>query len=68
MHAANTLAAFLRDRRTRLDPAAFGLSGRRRTPGLRREEIVIWVMDALSLRSMPAAASIPLWDSLPSTD
>lgn len=36
---ANTLAAFLRDRRMRLDPAAFGLSGRRRTPGLRREEV-----------------------------
>jgi len=35
----NTLAAFLRDRRTRLDPAAFGFSGRRRTPGLRREEV-----------------------------
>ena len=37
--AATTLASFLRDRRTRLDPATFGLSGRRRTPGLRREEI-----------------------------
>src|SRR5947208_2304935 len=36
---ANTLGAFLKDRRTRLDPAAFGLSGRRRTPGLRREEV-----------------------------
>jgi transcriptional regulator with XRE-family HTH domain len=38
-NSANTLAAFLRDRRTRLDPAAFGFSGRRRTPGLRREEV-----------------------------
>ncbi len=36
---ANTLAAFLRDRRARLDPTAFGFSGRRRTPGLRREEV-----------------------------
>jgi len=37
---ANTLGAWLRDRRTRLDPAAFGLAGgRRRTPGLRREEV-----------------------------
>ncbi|KAA0595359.1 transcriptional regulator with XRE-family HTH domain [Azospirillum lipoferum] len=36
---AGTLAAFLRDRRTRLDPAAFGFTGRRRTPGLRREEV-----------------------------
>jgi len=36
---ANPLGTFLRDRRTRLDPAAFGLSGRRRTPGLRREEV-----------------------------
>ncbi|MDH4442435.1 MAG: helix-turn-helix transcriptional regulator [Rhizobium sp.] len=37
--AATTLATFLKDRRTRLDPATFGFSGRRRTPGLRREEI-----------------------------
>jgi transcriptional regulator with XRE-family HTH domain len=36
----NRLADFLRDRRTRLDPAAFGFSlTRRRTPGLRREEV-----------------------------
>jgi transcriptional regulator with XRE-family HTH domain len=34
-----SLGAYLRDRRTRLDPAAFGFSGRRRTPGLRREEV-----------------------------
>jgi transcriptional regulator with XRE-family HTH domain len=34
------LGTYLRDRRTRLDPAAFGLGGgRRRTPGLRREEV-----------------------------
>ncbi len=34
------LGAFLRDRRSRMDPAAFGLGGgRRRTPGLRREEV-----------------------------
>ena len=34
------LGSYLRDRRTRLDPAAFGVSGtRRRTPGLRREEV-----------------------------
>lgn len=36
----NMLGAYLRDRRTRLDPAAFGFAvGRRRTPGLRREEV-----------------------------
>lgn len=36
----NLLGAYLRDRRTRLDPAAFGLpQARRRTPGLRREEV-----------------------------
>lgn len=36
----NLLGDYLRDRRTRLDPAAFGLGGtRRRTPGLRREEV-----------------------------
>lgn len=34
-----TLATFLRDRRARLDPATFGFQGRRRTPGLRREEV-----------------------------
>jgi transcriptional regulator with XRE-family HTH domain len=38
--ASNQLGMYLRDRRTRLDPAAFGLGGgRRRTPGLRREEV-----------------------------
>lgn len=37
---ANPLGEFLRNRRIRLDPAAFGLStARRRTPGLRREEV-----------------------------
>lgn len=36
----NALGAYLRDRRTRLDPAAFGLTlERRRTLGLRREEV-----------------------------
>jgi transcriptional regulator with XRE-family HTH domain len=36
----NRLGAYLKDRRSRLDPAAFGLPGaRRRTPGLRREEV-----------------------------
>ncbi len=37
--ADNLLGSYLKDRRTRLDPAAFGFSGRRRTPGLRREEV-----------------------------
>lgn len=36
----NPLGDYLRDRRTRLDPAAFGFPlARRRTPGLRREEV-----------------------------
>ena len=36
----NRLAGYLRDRRTKLDPAAFGFAAeRRRTPGLRREEV-----------------------------
>ncbi|MDR6410097.1 helix-turn-helix transcriptional regulator [Paraburkholderia terricola] len=39
VNAAQTLGDFLRSRRTRLDPASFGFSGRRRTPGLRREEV-----------------------------
>ena len=38
--ATNTLGTYLRDRRTRLDPAALGfIGGRRRTAGLRREEV-----------------------------
>ena len=36
----NQLGSYLKDRRTRLDPAAFGFSvARRRTSGLRREEV-----------------------------
>ncbi|WP_055048577.1 helix-turn-helix transcriptional regulator [Devosia sp. A16] len=38
--AKNALGTFLRDRRMRLDPAVLGFQpGRRRTPGLRREEV-----------------------------
>ncbi len=36
---ASPLGAYLRNRRTKLDPASFGVSGRRRTSGLRREEV-----------------------------
>ncbi|MDR5782643.1 helix-turn-helix transcriptional regulator [Caballeronia sp. LZ065] len=39
MNAPRSLGDFLRSRRTRLDPASFGFTGRRRTPGLRREEV-----------------------------
>jgi transcriptional regulator with XRE-family HTH domain len=40
MTDANLLGAYLRDRRARLDPTAFGFPlQRRRTPGLRREEV-----------------------------
>jgi transcriptional regulator with XRE-family HTH domain len=36
----NLLGTYLKDRRAKLDPGAFGLSAeRRRTPGLRREEV-----------------------------
>ena len=36
----NPLGSYLKDRRARLDPVAFGLPlNRRRTPGLRREEV-----------------------------
>lgn len=36
----NALGVYLKDRRARLDPAALGFAaGRRRTPGLRREEV-----------------------------
>lgn len=35
-----SLGSYLKDRRSRLDPATFGFAaGRRRTPGLRREEV-----------------------------
>ncbi|HEY0594954.1 helix-turn-helix transcriptional regulator [Sphingopyxis sp.] len=38
----NSLGTFLRDRRMRLDPATFGFpAARRRTPGLRREEVAL---------------------------
>jgi transcriptional regulator with XRE-family HTH domain len=40
MTQENLLGSYLKDRRTRLDPAGFGLPmTRRRTPGLRREEV-----------------------------
>lgn len=40
--SASELGAYLRNRRTRIDPAAFGIAGgRRRTPGLRREEVAL---------------------------
>src|ERR1700753_4376874 len=36
----NRLGHYLKDRRSRLDPGAFGFAAaRRRTPGLRREEV-----------------------------
>ncbi len=40
MTDANSLGTYLKDRRARLDPTAFGFAlTRRRTPGLRREEV-----------------------------
>ncbi|TPJ76300.1 helix-turn-helix transcriptional regulator [Mesorhizobium sp. B2-6-2] len=40
VETTNKLGTFLRDRRMRLDPTAFGFAtGRRRTQGLRREEV-----------------------------
>ncbi len=40
VEADNLLGTYLKDRRARLDPAALGFPvGRRRTPGLRREEV-----------------------------
>ncbi|MFH0297139.1 helix-turn-helix transcriptional regulator [Bradyrhizobium sp. 31Argb] len=40
MTDANSLGAYLKDRRAKLDPTAFGFPlKRRRTPGLRREEV-----------------------------
>jgi transcriptional regulator with XRE-family HTH domain len=38
----NPLGSYLKDRRAKLDPAAFGIpTTRRRTPGLRREEVAL---------------------------
>jgi len=40
MNGANSLGNYLKDRRAKLDPATFGFPmTRRRTPGLRREEV-----------------------------
>ena len=40
MTDGNALGVYLKDRRTKLDPASFGIAaGRRRTTGLRREEV-----------------------------
>src|SRR5262252_10044581 len=40
MTAESRLGLYLKDRRSRLDPGALGFPpGRRRTPGLRREEV-----------------------------
>ena len=40
VYEGNSLGSYLMNRRTKLDPAAFGLAGgRRRTAGLRREEV-----------------------------
>src|SRR6202046_1371866 len=40
MSVSNPLGTYLQDRRARLDPTAFGFPlTRRRTPGLRREEV-----------------------------
>ena len=40
MPELGSLGGYLRERRTRIDPAALGyVGGRRRTPGLRREEV-----------------------------
>ena len=40
MSEGNPLGDYLRNRRTKLDPASFGFAvGRRRTSGLRREEV-----------------------------
>ena len=40
MSDRSSLGVYLKNRRTQLDPASFGLPvGRRRTPGLRREEV-----------------------------
>jgi transcriptional regulator with XRE-family HTH domain len=40
MSTANLLGTYLKDRRAKLDPASFGFPlARRRTPGLRREEV-----------------------------
>ncbi len=39
--SVNSLGAFLKGCRARLDPPTLGFTGRRRTPGLRREEVAM---------------------------
>lgn len=62
------LADFLRSRRTRLDPAAYGIpKGRRRTAGLRREEVAefagisntwyVWLEQGRDVRASPETLS-----------
>ena len=42
MPDGNLLGSYLKDRRGKLDPATFGIPAtRRRTPGLRREEVAL---------------------------
>src|ERR1700679_3952098 len=42
LSATSLLGSYLKDRRAKLDPAAFGMpTTRRRTPGLRREEVAL---------------------------
>lgn len=62
----NVLGSYLKDRRTRLDPVALGYPrGRRRTPGLRREEVAIrsnisatWYTCLEQGRGGPASAEV----------
>ena len=60
----NLLGIYLKDRRTKLDPATFGYPlTRRRTPGLRREEVAqranvsatwyTWLEQAAAARHQP---------------
>ena len=69
IETAARLGTYLRDRRTRLDPTAFGFSGgRRRTPGLRREEVAqranisptwyTWLEQGAAARPRPMSSTV----------
>jgi hypothetical protein len=58
INGMSVLGTCLKDRRTKLDPAAFGLSAaRRRTSGLRRDEVAEGVTPRL--QRVPDAPSSP---------
>ena len=58
----NSLGAFLKDRRTKLDPASLGYPlTRRRTPGLRREEVAQRAQEVVDTGSLSCPEFQAIW-------